>query len=93
MQKIPREWDKKLIQFEFEYNASKHSSTGPSPFEVYIGRIPLISFTRSHSKCQLKFQHYFNVSGKQSAFTTIARNNLSIARARHKYYAEKIGGT
>lgn len=46
----PTEWDKYLPEMEFEYNSSKHESTGLIPYEVEIERIPTRSITRELKK-------------------------------------------
>ena len=89
IQKVPTNWDQALSVFEFEYNSSKHGSTGLSPFEVDIGRIPHNPFTRSLSECKVKCQSSFDAVERRKAYSRIARDNLALARAKQKFYADQ----
>ena len=89
IQKVPMNWDQDLSVFEFEYNSSKHGSTGLSPFEVDMGRIPHNPFTRSLSECKVKCQSSFDAVERRKAYKRIARDNLALARAKQKFYADQ----
>ena len=88
IQQDPTNWDTALSQFKYEYNASKHASTGLSPFEVNIGRIPHEPFTRSLSQCKIQCQSSVDFVERRKAFARIARDNLTSARAKQKHYAD-----
>lgn len=89
IQKETKEQHKALGTFEFKYNSSKHKSTGLSPFDEDIGRVPLPATTKTLMDCTVQCQSTFNVIKKQKIFTKLARDNLALARARQKYYADQ----
>jgi len=89
IQKAPKDWDRALSRFEFEYNASKNASTGLSPFEIDIGTVPHNPITRSLAECNTKCQRAFDAMERRNSFAQLARDNLADARARQKFYADQ----
>lgn len=89
IQQIPRQWDTALSQLEYEYNASKNASTGLAPFEIDLGYIPRDLFTRSLSECRVQCQSSIDMTERRKAYRQLAKDNLAIARAKQKHYADQ----
>ena len=89
IQKDKHDWDTVLSQLEFEYNASTHASTKMTPFQVDIGRIPANSRFRRLTECVFQNQAAADFTERLSMFRRIARDNLALAQARQKQYADR----
>lgn len=89
IQKIQEDWDRALSQIEFEYNASRHGSTGLSPFQVDIGRIPHNAATRSLATCKIQCKSAYDVVQRPEAYTRLVKDHLSVARAKQKQDADR----
>lgn len=89
IQQCPEDWDLSLSQLEFEYNCSKHKTTGLAPFEIELGRIPTNPFTKSLSDCNIKNQKAADYVERIAAYKRIARDKIAEARSSQKYYADK----
>ena len=81
-------WDLVLSEMEYQYNSSKHASTGLTPFEVDIGRIPLNPISRSLAGCKVQNQSASEFVERLDMFRMIARDNLALAQASQKHYAD-----
>ena len=88
MQEEKDSWHEVLSTLEFEYNASKNSSTGLSPFEINIGRIPHNMKTRKLEECGVRCQSAADMVDRMNAFRIIAKDNLAEAQARQRHYAD-----
>ena len=82
-------WDAMLSQMEYVYSASRNASTGLTPFEVDIGRIPPSPMTRALEKCSVQCQSAVEYVARIDMFKRIARDNLAAAQARQKQLADR----
>ena len=89
IQRAPKDWEQILPTLEFEYNTSKHISTGLTPFEVNTGRRPKSPEMRSLDHCNIKCQSSADEAARREAFRTIARDNMARSREAQRYYADK----
>ena len=87
IQEEKENWQTVLSTMEFEYNSSKNASTGLTPFEVDLGRIPHNPVTRKLEACGVKYQSAADLVEKRNAFRALARDNLAEAQARQRHYA------
>ena len=87
IQEEKENWQTVLSTMEFEYNSSKNASTGLTPFEVDLGRIPHNPVTRKLEACGVKCQIAADLVEKRNAFRALARDNLAEAQARQRHYA------
>lgn len=89
VQKAPKDWDLALPELDFEYNCLQHASTGLSPFEVDIGRVPHRPHTRSLEECTVKCHQAAIDMDRRECLLKIAKDSLATARCNQKYYADK----
>ena len=87
------EWESQLPWLEFAYNNAEQASTGFSPFFLCTGANPLKPLTAlfSHDSPAVHdgspAGRRFTARLKEALFC--ARSNLSVSRARQKYYADR----
>lgn len=89
VQKDSKNWDTMLSELEFAYNSSKNKSTGLTPFEVDLGRIPQSELSRELDTCTIQCQAAASDVDRRRAFRQFARDNLSNAASAQKFYANK----
>ena len=89
IQTAPESWHELLPVLEFEYNCAKHSSTGLSPFEVDIGRIPSSPVSRQLASCNVQSQPAFDLLERIANYRSVARDNIARLQAKQKYYADR----
>lgn len=68
-----------LCELEFAYNSSRNKSTGLTPLEVDLGRIPDSSLSCELNTCKIQCQAAATDADKRRAFRQLARDNLSNA--------------
>lgn len=81
-------WDLVQSELEYEYNSTKHESTGLTPIEVDLGCVPqsqLLKETTSASN----FHATLNMPERRKMFQTIECDNLAVAKAQQEYYANE----
>ena len=87
IQEEKENWHEVLSTMEFECKSSKNASTGLTPFEIDLGRIPHNPVTRKLEACGVKCQGAADLVDKRNAFQALARDNVAVAQAKQRHYA------
>lgn len=90
LQRSSTDWDKYLPKVEFEYNCSKHDSTGITPFKVDIGILSARPITREVQNCKTNPQYFIEEVDKREAFRQLARDSIATAISKQKSMKTKI---
>lgn len=78
-----------MSQFQYEYNAYKHASTGLAPYEIDIGRVPANPVMRSRASCRVQCQRASDATQRKEGYNKLAWDSLANYKARQKYHAAK----
>ena len=81
VRKEPTKWKSILSTLEFEVNATVNASTGLSPFETDIERVPKTALTRSLDACTIQSEPALNLLSRLEAYRIFDCDNMAAARS------------